>query len=584
MESLASSANQQSLPPELVPEPNSLNRGEELIFAVPIDGQDGAPQYNALVNGSDAKAQLGLDLPIVMHINVAGKELAIVDLRSRRRNSPGGGRHVDIYDADANGHTIETPRKTRWDADFLVVGKEWNGGGMYRRGDRGYLGIRPPAVGDGEVAADMVFGAGDGKCRHRFNLPADMPQDAFHISYDGTNLKVTATEPITVTRMVEKAADTAQTEPAERQAYESSAPEEAIMTEPISSAPGPEENRQEQATIEAGPVMLDEDLGDVPVSQHVEPEQASASEASVEPEAVPEVHRPSASEIFESPDAFAKALADEQLDPELRNQLHDLQSAWREVHVAVDGNQLWDSHVRAALHEATDTLALMKRDGDDIEHSIQALRGNLHRLSEALWEWQQSLGTLDANRVNNAGEAVRSVLGDANFTGELDRVRTEGKKLGEQGFDLVANRLDWHAIETDELYRDMHRYDGSMAEWPTQLMAQEVGDMVKEGADLQTITERLRGDSEERSALWRRRRDGLEALAQLAHRTQNAAWVEADRAYNAWETIRELWSRGSMPSGQDLNFVSHLLGYPLEEAELFGRLARSSEAAIEETR
>lgn len=583
-EDLTSSANQQSLPPELVPEPKPLNGGEELSFALPVDEQGHPLPYNALIDGADTKAQLGVELPVVMHINAAGKELVVVDLRSKDRGPSSGGRHVDTYGIDANGRTTTEKRTTRWDADFLVIGKEWNGGGMYRRGDKGFLGIRPPAATSGQNATDIVFGAGDGKCRDRFKLPAGMPQDAFHISYDGTSLKVTATEPITVTRMVEKAADAVQLESVERQAYEISAPEEAIMTESVSSAPGPEENHHEQVTIEAGPVILDEDLGDAPVPQQVESEQTSASEVTVEPEPAPEVHRPSASEIFESPDTFANALADEQLDPELRNQLHDLQSAWREVHVALEGNELWDGRVSSALTEAADVLAVMKRQGNDIQEAITELRSNLSSLADALGAWYQSMGSMDRHTMAAAADRAISILRNANISGVFDHVKSEGRKLSEQGLDVVVGKLNWEAIEADERYRDMHRYDGSMAAWPTEQMVQQVGSMLREGASLQALTDDFSRQGWDLSGTWIRRRDALELLARLNHRAQSAAWIEADSAYNTWQEIDANRRRGSLPSPEQLENVRLRLHLPLEEVELFNSLARLAETETEDTR
>lgn len=565
MESLASPANQQTLPPELVPEPMELQRGGELTLPL-LDQQGHQLQYNALTDGKETKAQLGVDLPVVMHFRVAGKDLALVDLRNKGRDPVDGTRHLDIFGMDANGHTTQSKHTTGWDADFLVVGKEWNGEGIYRRGDKGYLGIRPPAAGGS--AANVVFGAGDGKCRDRFQLPAGMPQDAFHISYDGASLKITATEPITVTRMVEKTGDANQVAPVGHETHDALGAQVAATTEAeVLSAAGTDNSGEAVSNAsEAAPVATELYLGDGAAASTEVP-GTSVPQAQAELQTQPEVYKPTTAQIFESAESFVNILHHPNLDRSTYLQMLHLQDAWASVRAAAEADEFWRDRIRGNLVEASGAFDTLRYNGQELGAAITHIRTGLYFLTEAI-----------ANRNPQAVEEIRV---NYHFGATLNQLHDMAQGLDRLGVDLAANRLRWDEAQADERYQDIVRYQNGEPNWHLEEM---VAELRQSGDLLETATHYV--DEQARVKYqWQARQRTLSIIARLAQRSQNGIYdVRVSPAVNAWrETVGDYEESGiGRLNAAQADEIRTMLAPALQELEDLYYLAGEAASAAQE--
>ena len=270
-------------------------------------------------------------------------------------------------------------------------------------------------------------------------------------------------------------------------------------------------------------------VGGVTAAEQVEAGQVAAAhnlvrqtvQSVIEAEAH-DIQESTPQQVFESPDAFERALEDGKVGGKLRR----LQEAWTRAHDAMKGNILWGEEARPKLDALRDVIPELKSRTYHLTGLLQETRG---LLTNTLWH------------AINDGDADRTASLVARVTDNLDNAHQQVGLIQNSDLDAIRPGLtplaeDWDAAYSKALGREA---GGELTEPEREAMVQECHQWAEEGMSLDQIVDKQVARADAVSARWRKRQELLDEIRMITHRiNDDADYLSMGALSYNWQELR----------------------------------------------
>lgn len=295
-----------------------------------------------------------------------------------------------------------------------------------------------------------------------------------------------------------------------------------VIDEPLEFEPLPAVSSVEPAAPSAAGLEADKSAPQEAVSQSEEAIAVQDNEPVVTPDSeavsAPEgkisgaegaelLKQPELSQVFSSGSELERTLADPEVDPDYKQAIEGVVTAWRDLQHATTVNQVWEEYVGPRLSELKEVLPGAEGSINTMLDVTERLGGHLQLLERAISYGGDMQTITDALRQIQLGE-TREMLESFAYTLSADN------PLAQAGLRLQFD----HEGGADEIRRSLNynKYaplDGFTADEITA----DVGDRIADGQSLAEIRQALDEKmADSQVDKWRRRSQVLEEVTTFA--------------------------------------------------------------------
>ncbi len=236
-------------------------------------------------------------------------------------------------------------------------------------------------------------------------------------------------------------------------------------------------------------------------ANQVQESESTAADVVDEP-TQPELLRPKTEDIFATTESLDATLANQDVDPDLKQEVRQLVGLWKDVQTSVAGNEFWQEIAGPKITDVVKAAQAFSKEAGNLAGDLQRLKTTMDNVASALEQNGVTGLAQQGIRLRNIEDVVGKLT-------NLNRMQATNQLFS------AVDELDVAVIEKDERFRAAARTDKITDEAELGRLAE----LVKQNdGDLKAARQALQGEqhNQDQMRAWKPRKEAIETVVHFA--------------------------------------------------------------------